>query len=88
MLHEAVMAGRLHALTLTSSESVRNLRALSTPECFARLSDLPLFVPHARIAEQAAEQGFTRVIETAASDAGLMTGLTDYFSQYASTEST
>ncbi|MFH1814784.1 MAG: uroporphyrinogen-III synthase [Pseudomonadota bacterium] len=85
LLREAVMAGTLHALTLTSSESVRNLRALATPDCFERLCGLPLFVPHARIAEQAVEQGFTRVIETAASDAGLMAGLTDYFSQYAST---
>lgn len=88
LLHEAVMAGRLHALTLTSSESVRNLRALVAPDCFKRLCGLPLFVPHARIAQQALEQGFTRVIETAASDAGLMTGLTDYFSQYAPIEPT
>ncbi|OYW33686.1 MAG: uroporphyrinogen-III synthase [Methyloversatilis sp. 12-65-5] len=88
MLHEAVMAGRLHALTLTSSEAVRNLRALAMPDCFERLCRLPLFVPHARIVEQAVEQGFTRVIETAASDAGLMAGLIDYFSQHVSTEST
>ena len=77
----AVMAGRLHALTITSSEAVRNLVQLASAECLAQLRELPLFVPHARIAEQARQQGFLRVIETAPADAGLMAGLIDYFSQ-------
>jgi uroporphyrinogen-III synthase len=84
MLCAAVKAGTLHALTITSSESVRNLQALAGADCLTQLHRLPLFVPHARIAEQAVEQGFLRVIETAPMDAGLMTGLIEYFSLHAS----
>lgn len=84
MLCEAVKGGALHALTITSSESVRNLQTLAGTDCLAQLRRLPLFVPHARIAEQAVEQGFLHVIETAPMDVGLMTGLIDYFSPHAS----
>ena len=73
-------ADALHALTITSSESLRNLLALPGLDCADALRALPLFAPHARIAEQAREQGFARVIETDPADAGLMAGLTDYFS--------
>lgn len=83
MLCAAVKAGTLHALTITSSESVRNLLALAGADCLAQLRWLPLFVPHARIAEQAVELGFSRVIETAPMDAGLVTGLIEYFSLHA-----
>lgn len=76
----ALDAGRLHALTVTSSEAVRNLVALDAGDCLERLRALPLFAPHARIAEQARAHGFAQVIETAPADAGLMAGLIDYFS--------
>ncbi|MBL8467511.1 uroporphyrinogen-III synthase [Methyloversatilis discipulorum] len=79
-LCEAVRSDALHALTITSSESLRNLLALPGLDCADALRALPLFAPHARIAEQAREQGFARVIETDPADAGLMAGLTDYFS--------
>jgi uroporphyrinogen-III synthase len=82
-LRALVMDGRLHALTITSSEAVRNLCALAEPACLERLRALPLFVPHARIAEQAAGLGFRQVRATDAQDAGLMAGLIDYFSHHA-----
>lgn len=78
----ALRAGRLHALTITSSESLRNLAALPGLDCLDALQALPLFAPHARIAEQARERGFRRVIETAPADTGLLAGLTDYFSSH------
>jgi uroporphyrinogen-III synthase len=79
-LCDAVRAGRLHALTITSSEAVRNLAALDGIECLDALRRLPLFAPHARIAGQARACGFTQVVETAPADAGLMAGLIHHFS--------
>lgn len=70
-------AGRLDALTLTSSESVGHLRAL--PENSALL-EIPVFVPHPRIAAAAREAGFATVIATGAGDQGLIDGLAGHFS--------
>ncbi|WP_374487073.1 uroporphyrinogen-III synthase [Zoogloea sp.] len=70
-------AGRLDALTLTSSESVGYLRAL--PEIPA-LREIPVFVPHPRIATAAREAGFSTVIATGAGDQGLIEGLVGHFS--------
>lgn len=78
----ALREGRLHALTITSSESLRNLLALPALDCADALRRLPLFAPHARIAEQARALGFNRTIETAPADAGLMAGLIRYFSSH------
>lgn len=69
--------GRLDALTLTSSESVGHLRAL--PET-AALLDIPVFVPHPRIATAARDAGFSTVIATGAGDQGLIDGLVGHFS--------
>ena len=69
-------AGRLDALTLTSSESVGHLRAL--PDT-AALLDVPVFVPHPRIAMAARDAGFSTVVATAAGDPGLIAGLVGYF---------
>ncbi|MBS0345774.1 MAG: uroporphyrinogen-III synthase [Proteobacteria bacterium] len=69
--------GRLDALTLTSSESVGHLRAL--PES-ATLLDIPVFVPHPRIATAARDAGFSTVIATGAGDQGLIDGLVGHFS--------
>lgn len=85
LLRDALSEGRLHALTITSSEAVRNLPVLAGADCFELLRVLPLFVPHARIAEQAIQHGFVQVIETAPTDTGLMAGLVDYFSSHPGT---
>lgn len=69
-------AGRLSALTITSSEGLGYLRALPGAEA---LLDLPLFVPHPRIAGRAGETGFSRVIVTEAGDSGLVAGLVAHF---------
>lgn len=71
-------AGRLDALTLSSSEGLRNLCALANDEDRAHLLRTPLFVPHQRIAEQAKACGLQQVVLTAAADAGIIAGLCAY----------
>jgi len=73
-LLEAARAGRLDAIVLTSSEGVRNLAAL-LGDALCELRDVAVFVPHPRIAGFALEAGFTRVVETDAGDAGILSGL-------------
>ncbi len=68
----------LDAVIVTSSESLRNLLALLDTESRRRLFDLPVFVPHERIAEEAARLGLRRVVLTRPADAGLVAGLCNY----------
>lgn len=72
-------AGRLDAVTLTSSEGLRNFHAMVGHLGQAWLRKTPAFVPHARIAEQARAFGLANVIATAPGDDGLMAGLVQYF---------
>lgn len=71
--------GRLDAVTLTSSEGLRNFFDMIGRLGQAWLKKTPAFVPHARIAEQAQQLGLTRVIATAPGDDGLLAGLMQYF---------
>ena len=66
------------ALTVSSSEGLRNLFALLDTENAARLTHLPCFVPHPRIAATAAELGLRRVVQTGAADAGILRALREY----------
>lgn len=70
---------RLDAVTLTSSEGLRNFFDMIGRLGQAWLKKTPSFVPHARIAEQAQTLGLTRVIATGPGDDGLMAGLMQYF---------
>jgi uroporphyrinogen-III synthase len=78
-LHRLWEAGQLDAVTLTSSEGLRNMVAMIGHLGHAWLKNTPTFVPHARIAEQALEYGLRRVIPTCPADDGLITGLLGYF---------
>ncbi|MCG5261394.1 fused uroporphyrinogen-III synthase HemD/membrane protein HemX [Cupriavidus gilardii] len=64
------------AWLLTSSEAVRNLDRLAldnlSPQEDAALREVQCIAPHARIAEQAATLGFTRVLLAAPGDEGLL----------------
>lgn len=71
-------AGRLDALTISSSEGLRYLVDLLDAEGQAHLRATPLFVPHARIAETAAGLGLARIILTEGADDGLLRGLRAY----------
>ncbi|MBA4382088.1 MAG: uroporphyrinogen III synthase [Sideroxydans sp.] len=64
-----------HALNVTSSEALGNLWQSLTEAHKARFADLPLFVPHARIAELAQQQGWKNVVQTDAGDDGLLAAL-------------
>jgi uroporphyrinogen-III synthase len=74
----ALREGRVDAVTLTSSEGLDNLLAALGADGRARLSQVPIFVPHRRIAEHAKAVGLRTVITTPGSDAGLIAGLLEW----------
>lgn len=63
------------ALTLTSSEALTYLWDMLNATAQKRLTTLPLFVPHARIAAAARALGWRDVVVTASGDEGLLAGL-------------
>lgn len=69
---------QVDALTVSSSEGLRNLLALLDTDAFELLRRLPLFVPHQRIAQVAAELGLQRVVLSAPADAGIIESLCSY----------
>ena len=71
--------GQLDAVTLTSSEGLRNFHEMIGRLGQAWLKKTPAFVPHVRIAEQAQALGLAKVIPTGPGDDGLMAGLRAYF---------
>ena len=77
-LMTAWRAGRLDALTVSSSEGLRYLVDLLDAEGRAFLQKTPLFVPHARIAENARALGLSNILLTEAADAGTLAGLVAY----------
>ena len=66
---------QVDALTISSSEGLRNLLALLDTDAFEHLRRLPLFVPHQRIAQVAAGLGLPRVVLSAPADAGIIESL-------------
>ncbi len=87
-LLDAWAAAGVDALTVSSSEGLRNLHQLlathagldaaARQAAHARLCATPTFVPHHRIADAAAGLGHRHVILTDAADAGLIAGLCAY----------
>jgi uroporphyrinogen-III synthase len=82
-LRQALVQQQIQAITAFSSETLDNLLALlasdglnATQAC-ARA--LPLFVPHARIAQHARSLNFTQVIATGPGEDGVLSGLVEYF---------
>lgn len=73
-LIEALREGRVHAVTVTSSEGLDNLWSVLGDDGCPLLAQVPVFVPHPRIGDHARALGL-RVIETAGGDAGLIAGL-------------
>ena len=68
----------LGAITVSSSEGLRNLLELLDTDSLDRLRILPVFVPHPRIAEEAERLGLPCVLLTGPADAGLIEGLCNY----------
>lgn len=70
--------GGIDAIAVSSSEGLRFLWDMLDADGRARLAATALFVPHARIAENAHALGLARVVLTDAADAGLFAGLCAY----------
>ncbi len=77
-LVEVLAEGRAQALTLTSSEGVANLCDALDATSLQRLSVLPAFASHPRIAEAARARGL-RAVETGSGDMGLVAALLQWF---------
>jgi uroporphyrinogen-III synthase len=69
----------LDAITVTSSEGLRNLFEMVGAPGRESLLRTPFFVPHPRIAEAARDLQVQKVIVTGPGDEGLLTGLRAYF---------
>jgi len=63
------------AITLSSSEALGHLWDMFDETDKADFVMLPLFVPHARIAEKARQQGWQNIIQTQGGDDGILSGL-------------
>ncbi len=66
------------AMVVTSSEALAHLRQQADTLPGRRISEIPLFVPHPRIAELAREQGWSHVYLTGTGDEGLLATLQDW----------
>lgn len=74
--------GQLDAVTLTSSEGLRNFCDMVGHLGQAWLKKTPAFVPHLRIAAQAQALGLSKVMTTEPGDDGLLAGLEQYFAPH------
>lgn len=72
-------SGGVHAVTITSAETLHNLGTLLGETGRAYLRTTPIFAPHEKIAEAARQHGIRQVITTAGGDAGLLAGLISWF---------
>ena len=70
-----LLAARPDALTVTSSEALVYLHEMLGQQTQAAIMRMPLFVPHARIAEAAHKLGWQTITTTAGGDEGLLQGL-------------
>ena len=82
-LVDLARAGVLDALTITSSEGVRNLVTMLGEE-LAALKPVAVFAPHARIVAVAREVGFEHVYQTEAGDTGVLAALERHFTDASS----
>jgi len=73
--------GEIDAVTIGSSEGLRNLFDLLGEVGQSWLKRTPVFVPHARIAASAHALGCERVIETAPADEGIAAALAAFWAK-------
>lgn len=72
---KALLEATPDAITVTSSEALGYLWQMLGKPQNGRISNIPLFVPHKRIAELARQQGWQSVRLTDAGDEGLLSAL-------------
>ena len=80
-LGEAFVQGRVDAVTITSSEGLDNLWEIAGTRVREIWRACPTFAPHPRIAASARAHGLL-AIETQAGDAGLISGLLEWFAAH------
>ena len=73
----------INAVTVTSSEGLRNLYDMLGKLGRQWLKSTPVFVPHERILAVAHELGLERGVLTPAGDEGLVDGIADWFREHA-----
>lgn len=73
-----LLAAKPDAITVTSSEALGYLWGMLNDKDRGVLRGTPLFVPHARIAGLAREQGWQHVHLTGSGDDGLLSALTEW----------
>lgn len=79
LLLSAWRARALHAITITSSEGLRQLHALLPAEGLAYLRATPLFVTHERMRRAAHALALNDVVMCEPGDDGLYAALVDYY---------
>lgn len=72
-------AGELAGVVVASSEGGENMMAILGESASRWLAGVPIFVPHARIADAMRAHGLSRVVLTAGGDAGLLAGINAHF---------
>ena len=70
-----LLTHKLDAITVSSSEALEYFWDMLDETGRRQISSVPLFVPHARIAEKATLQGWLNVIQTQGGDDGVVSGL-------------
>jgi uroporphyrinogen-III synthase len=70
----------MEAVTVSSAEGLANLFTMLGKDAAPRLSSVPLFVPHARVAGEAQRRGLERVIIAGPGDAEVAAALVAHFS--------
>ena len=77
----AWLVAKPDAITVTSSEALGYLWEMVNTNARAALHDTPIFLPHARIAELAKQQGWQQVKLTGSGDDGLLSALIAWASE-------
>ncbi|KAF0205709.1 MAG: uroporphyrinogen-III [Gallionellaceae bacterium] len=70
-----LLNSRADAITLSSSEALAHLWEMFDEAGKKQIADVTLFVPHARIAAAAEQQGWRKVVQTTSGDDGVVSGL-------------
>jgi uroporphyrinogen-III synthase len=70
---------QVHAVTVTSSNGLKNMLAMLGAAGRAHLQHTPVFVPHTRIEKAARELGLATVVLTSQGDDGIVQGLVRWF---------
>ena len=71
--------GGMDAVTVSSAEGLANLIAMLGEGAMSRLRNVPLFVPHSRVAAEARRRGLERIVVAGPGDAEMSAALVAHF---------